>query len=77
MRDWTVDMIARSVKHASGLTIVFEGTPGSDHFIGAPRNYSKAMNPLELSRLIREGFAEYESALLLAAPSSPAQLNAV
>lgn len=66
MDDWTVDIGEKKIQHTSGLTIYFDGVPDTDHFTGSPRNYAKTMNPLELSRLIREGFAAYQSAWKLA-----------
>lgn len=62
MDDWTVDIGEKKIQHTSGLTIYFDGVPDTDHFTGSPRNYSKAINPLQLSRLIREGFAAYQAA---------------
>lgn len=66
MSDWIADMGEKKVEHVSGFTIYFDGVPGTDHFTGTPRNYVKTMNPLELSRLIREGFAAYQAAWKLA-----------
>lgn len=62
MSKWTVDIEARMIKHESGFVITFEGEPDTDHFIGAPKHYPKELNPLQLSRLIREGFEAFRVA---------------
>jgi len=48
-----------AVERKSGFLIIFEEEPETDHFNGIPRNYPANLTPLQLSRLIREGFDEY------------------
>lgn len=58
--DWTVDLATHRVWHVpTGLSIRFEGVPGSSNFGGFP---SKAghMGHLEFLALVREGYRVYQ-----------------
>jgi len=62
MNEWKVDINKRTVQHTSGLTIQFEGEPETDHFAGSFKHYPRDLTPLQIARLIREGFDEFRSA---------------
>ncbi len=56
--DWTVDLSACLVWHKSGLSISFEGVPGTSHFGGSP-TCPEGLPHNRFLALVREGFQLY------------------
>jgi len=55
---WTVNLSACQVWHESGLSITFEGNPGSSHFGGSP-SCPEVIPHHRFLALVREGFQFY------------------
>ncbi len=55
---WAIDLSACQVWHESGLSITFEGNPGSSHFSGSPCRPEGISNHRFIA-LVREGFELY------------------
>lgn len=64
MQEWQVDVPGQEASHVSGLKIRFEGTPQSRFFEGSPGKVPDGVKPMDLVRLIREGYEAYEKAWL-------------
>ncbi len=62
MDEWQIDVAQQTARHTSGLTLTFEGRPGTRHFSGTPSHVPDGMPSLDMVRLIREGYQAFENA---------------
>lgn len=60
---WTANVHAGVVEHATGLRIEFTALTEVGRFEGVPRNIPHDMPWRTLSRLIRQGFDEFRNAV--------------
>lgn len=60
---WTVNVHAGVVEHATGLRIEFTALAQPGRFEGVPRDIPHDMPARTITRLIRQGFDEFRSAV--------------
>jgi|AntRauTorckE6833_2_1112554.scaffolds.fasta_scaffold19979_2 hypothetical protein len=71
---WTVDHSACLVWHESGLSISFEGVPGTSHFGGSPSR-PEGLSHHRFLALVREGFQLYRDGYRSVQPEDQNQEN--